>query len=178
MSKNTIVCMFSGGMVNVETCAETQFDLDTASVDKAVCLAALHHVEDKLGFFRELRRCLVTGGSLLIADVMANTKEARFLNGFVNQWNSLGHDGDFMIAERDAELLKAAKFSSINLVKDYSWGFESEQQCHEFLRYLFALDKHPSKDFLTREINTLGAIKADSTFLLSWSLGFMVATTI
>ena len=169
---------FSNGFVSnleIKECSETQIPIEANSIDKVICLAAMHHVQDKKGFVSELYRCLVSGGLLLIADVIANSKEAIFLNGFVDHWNSLGHDGDFINFERDSALLKELGFKTQSMTKHYLWNFESEDKCYEYLRLLFSLDKQPSAPELTKAVGQLGVSEANSGFHLNWSLGFIVA---
>lgn len=160
----------------IQHCSETNLGIDEASVEKAICFAAMHHVENKLRFVQELRRSLVNGGTLLIGDVVMNSKEARFLNGFVNDWNSLGHCGDFIDFKRDTRLLQSAGFSVKKIVKYYHWNFDSEQRCHNYLRALFALDQQPSAAMLSQELTKLGVSTSDTQFQFSWSLGFLLAT--
>lgn len=164
------------GQADIKACSETHIPVVTNSIDKALCLAAMHHVQDKAGLINEFSRCLVSGGLLLIGDVIAETKEARFLNGFVDCWNSLGHDGDFINFDRDCSLLQSLGFATENVVKHYQWNFESEAQCHDYLRLLFALDKQPEKVELSNALDALGIKKTSSGFHLNWSLGFIVAT--
>ncbi len=92
----------------------------------------------------------------MIGDVVKGSNEADFLNGFVNQYNSLGHNGDFITFERDIELLEQAGFSSTSLIKHVHWNFKSQRDCHNFLRLLFSLDNSPSNEKLDQTIDTLG----------------------
>ena len=162
----------------IQHCSETNLGIDEASVEKAICLAAMHHVENKLRFVQELRRSLVNGGTLLIGDVVMNSKEARFLNGFVNDWSSLGHCGDFIDFERDTRLLQSAGFTVQKMTKHYHWNFDSEESCNNYLRDLFALDQQPTPTLLSQETAKLGINRTHSSFHLSWSLGFILATVV
>ena len=169
---------FSNGFVSnsqINECSETDLPIEAESIDKAICLAAMHHVQDKKGFVSELYRCLVPGGLLLIGDVVTNSKEAVFLNGFVDDWNSLGHDGDFINFERESTLLNELGFKTQSITKHYQWNFESETKCYEYLRLLFSLDKQPSMFELAKAVDQLGASETDSAFHLDWSLGFIIA---
>ena len=152
---------FSNGFVSnseIKACSETIIPIDANSIDKVICLAAMHHVQNKKGFISELYRCLASGGLLLIGDVIENSKEAKFLNGFVDHWNSLGHDGDFINFERESALLKELGFETQSITKHYQWNFESETKCYEYLRLLFSLDKQPSTHELTKAVEQLGAV--------------------
>ena len=163
---------------DVGQCSETNLPPANASMDAAVCLAALHHVENKLEFFTELARCLKPNGRLVVADVVQHSKEAEFLNGFVNTWNSLGHDGDFINPERDKKLLRQAGFATEFETKHYCWNFESYADCQEYLRLLFSLDKQPPQQALEGAIEKLGGGETNSGFHLNWALGFMIATVL
>lgn len=160
----------------VKLCSETHIPVDDSYFDTAVSLASLHHVKDKAHFISELRRSLKTGGQLLIGDVVAGSKESIFLNGFVNDWNTLGHNGDFLCMERDVQLLNKIGFATQTVIKDYYWNFDSEPACHEYLRLLFALDKTPAETLLNEAISELGITKTNAGFHLHWSLGFILAT--
>lgn len=169
---------FSKGFVKqspIKLCTESHIPAEDSHFDAAVCLAALHHVEDRVGFFVELLRTLKTGGQLLVGDVMSDSKEAVFLNCFVNDWNSLGHKGDFLCFDRDVPLLQKVGFSTKTMIKNYLWSFDSEAACHDYLRLLFALDKTPSETLLNNAIAKLGTKESSTRFHLHWSLGFIVA---
>ena len=169
---------FSAGFVdnkNIIACSEANIPIDTNSVNKAVSLAAMHHVQDKTGFIKELSRCLVPNGVLVIGDVLSESKEASFLNGFVNRFNSLGHNGNFIDVDRDIILLNECGFSASHIVKNYRWHFQSETLCLDYLRLLFALDKQPTLSELANAINKLGVRQTSSGFHLNWSLSFLVA---
>jgi SAM-dependent methyltransferase len=170
---------FSDGFApnsEIASCSETAIPIESNSIEKVVCLAAMHHVENKAGFISELHRCLVPGGALLIADVTQGSKEALFLNGFVNQWNSLGHNGDFISPPRDLALLQNSGFTAHNITKSFRWNFIDEPTCHEYLRLLFALDKQPLTSLLKSAIDKLGTQKSSSGFHLNWALGCLIAT--
>ncbi len=111
--------------------------LADASVDTIVSLAALHHEPDLPAVFAEMRRLLKPDGRLVIADAAVGTPPARFLNGFVNANNPMGHDGHFL-DERAAGLLAEAGFTvADDRLADMPWKFADLAEAGEFCRHLF-----------------------------------------
>ncbi len=66
--------------------------LADGSFDRIAALAGLHHLEHKQDFFHEAYRLLKQTGRLVVADVLADSPQARFLNGPVDQFTDIGHD--------------------------------------------------------------------------------------
>ena len=67
--------------------------LETGSVDHVVSLAGLHHCPDLGAVFREMRRLVRNGSTVVIADVEQGSGPAEFLNIYVDKHNPLGHRG-------------------------------------------------------------------------------------
>ncbi len=166
---------FGNNEVEVNKCAESSIPMPDNSVDTLFCLAAMHHVENRLGFYQEARRILKPDGCLLIADVLLGSKQDDFLNIFVDQWNSLGHKGDFMQAKRETKELATVGFNSSFSDESYYWKFDSAEQANSYCRLLFAMDKNPSDRDIDKQIDKLGTKKTNSQFLMSWRLGFITA---
>lgn len=123
-------------------------DLPDASVDCLISLAGLHHMPNRPTFFREAYRILKTGGSCCVADVRANTDTAGFLNGFVDQYNSMGHKGDFFGTDAPSELESAGFKVTDHYLKNYHWHFQSiDDMCH-YTSLLFNLDLAQPEDVL------------------------------
>lgn len=178
LPNNYLAFDFSGGFASdtsIGKCKETRIPIANNAVDKTICLAAMHHVENKPEFVNELHRCLCHDGTLVIGDVIAGSKPANFLNEFVDAWNSLGHEGDFIQPDRDIALLEDAGFKTKFQTKCYHWNFADEAECHHYLRLLFALDKKPSNEVLNKAIEVLGKSESSHGYHLSWSLGFLIA---
>jgi SAM-dependent methyltransferase len=149
--------------------------LADGSVDTIVSLAALHHEADLSAVFAEMRRLLRPGGRLVIADAAVDTPPARFLNGFVNANNPMGHDGRFL-DERTAGLIEAAGFAvATDRLVDMPWAFADLTEAGEFCRHLFwmpALDADAVAEAMDREI---GFEMIDGRPHLRWALRRIVA---
>jgi len=152
--------------------------LADGSVDYIVSLAALHHEPGLPAVFREMRRLLRTGGRMVIADAAVDSPPARFLNGFVDANNPMGHEGRFL-DERTAGLLEAENMQvTDDRVVEMPWGFDSLDQAGEFCRHLFwmpALDAAAVAEAMDREI---GFDMVDGRPHLRWALRRIVCDAV
>ncbi len=144
--------------------------LADGAADCLVSLAALHHEPDLPAVFGEMRRLLQPGGRAVICDVAAGTPPARFLNGFVNAHNPMGHIGLFL-DDRTAGLIEAAGFAiADDALVVVRWAFDSLAEAGEFCRSLFWMpDLEPGEvaDAMYREI---GFEVIDGRPHLRWAL--------
>jgi SAM-dependent methyltransferase len=152
--------------------------LADGAADCLVSLAALHHEPDLPAVFGEMRRLLNAGGRAVICDVAAGTPPARFLNGFVNAHNPMGHIGLFL-DDRTAGLIEAAGFAiADDAFVVVRWAFDSLAEAGEFCRSLFWMpDLEPGEvaDAMYREI---GFEVIDGRPHLRWALRRIVCDTI
>jgi len=77
------------------------------SIDVMASVAGLHHTDDKVPIFEEFRRVIKHQGMFIILDVLENSNVARFLDDYVGQNNSTGHQGIYLNKKvlHDMELL-------------------------------------------------------------------------
>lgn len=145
------------------------------SVDYVVSLAGLHHEPSLPLVFEEMRRLLRPGGRAVIADVAIGTRPAKFLNGFVDQYCPMGHDGLFL-DERTSAALEAAGFGvADDRMVDVPWTFDNFEEAGEFCRYLFGmtgLGAIETADAMKREV---GFDIRDGRPHLRWTLRRIVA---
>jgi SAM-dependent methyltransferase len=149
--------------------------LPNGSVDYIVSLAALHHEPNLTAVFDEMRRLLKADGRIVIADVQIDTGPARFLNGFVNRNNPMGHDGRFLTGGT-ADLLSASGFAVLDeALVEVPWSFDSMEDAGTFCSDLFGIvgpGRRSTADALADEI---GFHTDGPTLQLRWVLRRIVA---
>lgn len=147
------------------------------SVDIVVCMTALHHLDEKgrLLFYGEVLRILKPNGIFIIADVILGSFVDKFLNIFVDKFNSMGHKGIFF-NNNDIIKLQKKGFNKVNsVVKSYPWTFKTIEEMVNFVKLLFGLDLASNKDIEDNIGNYLD-IKVNSTCVtFEWELMFIVA---
>ncbi len=113
------------------------------------CCAAFHHVSNEMRqkYLSESYRVLRPGGFLSIADADINGYVSKFLNGYVNENNSMGHHGDF-IDESSAQKFAGSVFKIIqNNIYNYNWYLTKERSSSlKYIRLIFGLDKSTDDD--------------------------------
>ncbi len=110
------------------------------SADLVVGLAGLHHSDDMRATVKECYRVLKPGGHFVLCDVEIGSAEARWLDEFVNEHSSAGHQGSFITVDLLDGLLGDAGFGGANVSrKSVPWAFASEDDAVRFFLGLFGL---------------------------------------
>lgn len=117
------------------------------SVNKIICLATLHHlnINERNILYNEFYRILKIGGVLIIGDVIHDSPQAKWLNIFVNKYNSNGHNGLFF-TKNDSCLIETVGFKVNISLKNYNWNFENENSLIIFCKLLFGLNLYYNDD--------------------------------
>jgi SAM-dependent methyltransferase len=112
-----------------------------ASIDAAISLAGVHHLADKRPLFSELHRVLKPGGRFVLSDVAAESPVARFLDGYVGDHNSTGHEGVFLDEHTLAELHSTGwQVQAVEQV-NFHWVFTDRDAMGAFCNELFDLQR-------------------------------------
>lgn len=145
-----------------------------ACIDKALCLVSLHHQHDLDGFFCEIYRVLKPHGSLVIAEVEEDSSPAMFLNQFVDQFSSLGHQGNFFSPEYVVKLKQAGFDIKRNEYHDYHWCFDHQEQMAQALQMMFGIDQASLAEIIhhTHEILKVDTLSS-SHIGMRWGLRFI-----
>ncbi|NJK62122.1 MAG: class I SAM-dependent methyltransferase [Synechococcaceae cyanobacterium SM2_3_1] len=104
-----------------------------------ICLAALHHIQNKAPFLQRILHSLKPGGYLCIGDVKNNSKEAVFLDRFAGQYNGTGHQGEYLEDQTASLRLLVGEQSQILRCRyqPCPWWFASQAELLSFTRHLF-----------------------------------------
>ena len=146
------------------------------AADVAISLAGVHHLDDKRPLFREIRRIIRPGGRFVLSDVAAGTPTARFLDGFVGDTNSTGHEGIFLDAHTLEELAAAGWEVVSHRLEHFHWVFADNAAMVAFCRGLFDIRKADDAAVLRALLEGPGVdALAGGGVGLRWSLMTIVA---
>jgi SAM-dependent methyltransferase len=149
---------------------ETYGAWNVGPFDRAVCLAALHHIADQNRFVGQLVKSVRPGGFVHIADVDAATTLPAYLDGFVGQHNCTGHSGLYLTEESFRNLAGTRLRSSA--VRSCSWEFSSLDGLLTFSGNLFGLMDCPRKA-LMEALGPIGLGHGEKGACLAWRLRYI-----
>lgn len=147
--------------------------LQPALFDRILSLAGVHHMADKLPFFCEIERLLKQQGKFCVADVPADSATSRFLDGIVDKYNSMGHQGQYLDTSTLSELKQAGLTVNRSETVRFHWVFACESDMAVFCAQLFGLDKIIPDDFLQATRELMKPYERENAFYLPWELMFI-----
>lgn len=142
-----------------------------ASLDCVVSLAGVHHIEDKTELWREVRRVLKPGARFVVSDVAEDSPNARFLDGFVGDYNSTGHEGRFLNQATPDELASCGFLVLDSRQNGYHWQFDNHEQMADFAGGLFDVCKATPDQIIEAIERDLGVEEgANGGVGMNWAL--------
>lgn len=148
----------------------TAVPLPSGSVSYVISLAGLHHEQSLAAVFAEMRRLVRPAGRVILADVAIDTGPARFLNGFVDRNNPMGHEGRFL-DEATAGLLEAAGLNVLDdRILSVPWRFNTVTEAGTFCSDLFGVVGLEPSAVAEAMANDIGVKQADGQVRVGWSL--------
>jgi SAM-dependent methyltransferase len=164
------VALGSQAAIHIVRADLTNVPLESGSVDYIVSLAGLHHEPNLVGVFREMRRLARKGCRIVIADGAAETPPARFLNGFVDRMNPMGHEGRFL-DENTAPLIEASGLTVLeDEIIDVPWIFGDIEEAASFASALFGTDRASTSEIVDALSRDIGFRSVSRGVSLNWCL--------
>ncbi len=152
-----------------------QIEIVDQSVDVCINLAGLHHLENRSDFFNEVFRMLKPGERFVIADVAENTGADRFLNQFVHNNSSMGHQCLFLNAHTAGEISACGFNIHSDEHINYPWSFEKIEDMGIYCKLLFGIDLATVETVIQGIEATLGFMAGSGNVNMAWSLRYIVA---
>jgi SAM-dependent methyltransferase len=169
-----ILCRDNGAS-NVLLATLEEIPIESGAVDHVISLAALHHIDEKERFFNEACRILRQGGTLTIADVRAQSAVSEFLDGFVNEHNTMGHKGNYIHAHTHKEIAGCGYRIRGSWLIPFHWKWDSPQAMGRFCQLLFGIDKADSAQIVEGIRKHVGYSADDELCRMNWELLFIQA---
>lgn len=145
--------------------------------DAVFCVTPIHHATDHeiIEFLNASFACLKKDGLLIIGEVLRDSKEAYFLDEFVNAYTLNGHKGNYPDIYFTKKIQQAG-FSNCNYeVLRYPWIFESKIDTLNCISQVLGLEKL-DQAFLFKSLDKfLGITKVNTKYHLNWGLVFFEA---
>ncbi len=147
---------------------------EDASIDAALSIAGVHHLDDKGPLFRELARVVKPGGRLVLADVHEASAVSRFLDGWVDRHNSTGHVGSYL-GDHTLDELDRAGWDVVSAERvPFHWRFDDIGDMGQFAHKLFDLRTSSPQDTARTISDELGVDTLGDGIGMRWEL-YMVA---
>lgn len=148
---------------------------ESDSSDIIFSIAGTHHLNDKSDLFNELARVAKPSSQLILADVYKDSAVAHFLDDFIGQYNSTGHDGIYIDETTLPELEQAGwQVLSAHQQAIY-WQFATESELAQFCRSLFDLRAISDTDIIHAVEHRLGITKTATAVKMHWQLFYIAA---
>lgn len=145
---------------------------DIPNVDRAVCLASIHHIQNLDLFLENLSSHLKSGGFIHLADVSYGSNIAVFLDEFVGKYTSTGEHKGFYYNWNNIKFPKNLSILNITNI-ECPWVFQSKDHMINFCRLLFDLINISDEDLLKGLQKYVGYTNTNNGVYLNWHLTYI-----
>lgn len=143
-----------------------------ADVDRIVCSASIHHIQNLDLFLENMSSHLKKGGFLHLADVSFNSNIAIFLDEFVGKYTSTGEHKGLYYNWNNVKFPKNLSVLSITDI-DCPWVFQSTDDMVNFCKLLFDLQNISDEDLLNGLQKYVGYRNTNNNVYLNWHLTYV-----
>lgn len=163
---------FSEGFTdeNIKLVSPEKLPFESNSFDVIFSLSGMHHLNNVPQFIEECLRVINNDGTFIFADVKKDSAIDTFLNEFVNEYNSLGHKGDFFYEDyfKKHPTLQN-KITECNY-NEYPFVFDNQNEMVYFFKLFFGLDKASDTIIYEGVRDILGIKITDNGLEVNWGL--------
>lgn len=151
-------------------------DIGLDSIDGVWSRGAIHHVSDKTATFARCAELVRPGGRLVIADIFAGTRLARYFDDFIARSCSTGHEVAFLSREFADSLCALTGWGQPIFHEMITpWEFGSRTDIGRFLHLLFsATPDYTPEDCLAAAEHHLSVTETRNGWALMWPMTVMV----
>ena len=142
------------------------------NIDRIVCLASIHHIQNLDLFLENLSSNLKNGGLLHLADVSLDSNIAIFLDEFVGKYTSTGEHKGLYYNWNSVNFPTSLSVLSIANI-DCPWIFESEDIMINYCKLLFDLQNISDEDLLNGLQKYVGYTNVNNDIHLNWHLTYV-----
>lgn len=163
---------FSEGFINngIKLVSPEKLPFESNSFDAIFSLSGMHHLKNVPLFVEECLRVLKKDRTFVFADVKEGSNVDFFLNDFLNEYNSLGHQGNFFY-ENYFEKCPNIQEKIIDCqYNEYPFLFNNEAEMILFFKLFFGLDKANDTIILEAVRDILGIEKTVEGLGVNWGL--------
>jgi hypothetical protein len=142
------------------------------NVDRIVCSASIHHIQNLNLFLENLSSNIKNGGLLHLADVSLDSNIAIFLDEFVGKYTSTGEHKGLYYNWNNVKFPTNLSVLSITDI-DCPWIFKSKDHMVNFCKLLFDLRNISDEDLLNGLQKYVGYTNVNNDIYLNWHLTYV-----
>ncbi|MCL9804383.1 class I SAM-dependent methyltransferase [Flavobacterium amniphilum] len=163
---------FSEGFINdsIALVSPKKLPFESSTFDVVFSLSGMHHLENVPLFVEECLRIIKDDGRFVFADVEKDSSVDNFLNKFVNEHNSLGHDGNFFFKDYFLENPDIQSKIIDCQFNKYPFVFNNTNEMIHFFKLFFGLDKASEAIVLEGVQDILGVVETNNGIEVNWGL--------